>query len=433
MNYTEALDYIHGLQKFGIKLGFERINFLLEALGNPHEKLKAVHIAGTNGKGSTSAMITSILKESGFKVGQFTSPYLERFTERIQIYDDNLEQNDIPEKEVIEFVKNTKPILEKMKKAGIGEPTEFEFVTAMCFSYFEKCKVDIAVVEVGMGGRLDSTNVIKPLVSVITPISLDHTGILGDNLKDISREKAGIIKPESSVICGRQPQEALGIIKNKCLEANSPFYIYGKDFCAVEKEFDENGQVFDIYGINDNYHDVYIPLLGKHQQQNAANAVASIELLNLKGLQIDKASIYEGLKKVKWPGRMEILAKSPTVLIDGAHNPAGAEVLAETIKTFFKYKKLVLVIGVLADKDFTEIVSILGPLADKVVITKPESPRALEPERLRKEFEKFDCSVAVEPNIVKAVETGLSMAGQNDMVCFTGSLYLIGKVRSIIL
>lgn len=428
MRYEDALQYIHQLNKFGMRLGLERIEYLLKALGNPHEGFRSVHIAGTNGKGSTAAMISSILIESGHKTGLFTSPYLERFTERIRI-----NNREIPEEQVALFISKVIPIIDEMKKKGFENPTEFEVVTAMGFDYFSRENIDVGVIEVGLGGRLDSTNVITPVTSVITPISFDHTSELGNTLRRIAGEKAGIIKEAGTTVSAPQHEEAYRIIEETCIKKGNTLFVVGKDIMYELKDYSFYGSTFDLKGIIGEYKNLKLPLAGKYQIINASTAVGAVETLIMKGINIDEEAIFKGLEKTRWPGRLEMISQMPRILLDAAHNLSGIRTLREAIEHDLEYDKLILVIGILKDKDYKGMLEMIIPLADIVIATKPDSPRALDTETLVKEISGYGVEVYKEDSIENAVKTACSMAGLRDLVCFTGSIYMIGRVRTIII
>jgi len=426
LNYNEALDYIHSTYKFGSKLGLENIKYLLELMGNPQRDLKVIHIAGTNGKGSTSSFVSSILIEEGYKVGLFTSPYLEEFTERIRINGKNIPKDDLAK--VTETVKSKVDI---MLSQGKQHPTEFEIVTAIAMLYYKIKEVDYVVLEVGLGGRLDSTNVIEDtLVSVITPIALDHTQYLGDSLDKIAYEKAGIIKNKSFVVAHPQDKEAMEVIEKISNDMESKLFIAPVQSIKI-KRYDDFGIGFDVNLQGEEFCDLDIGLLGKHQVNNATVALMTIKVLReYLNVSISESSIRNGLKKTRWPGRLEVLRRNPTLLIDGAHNIHGAKALKKSIKEIFQYDRLIAVIGVLADKDVDGILNEIVPLCDQVIITKPNNPRAISLDKLKEKIEGFNKEVSVSEDISGAVDKALDISNKNDLVLFCGSLYMIGDVRT---
>lgn len=428
MNYNEALDYIHSTYKFGSKLGLDNIKYLLELMGNPHKSLKFIHVAGTNGKGSTSTFINSILVEEGYKVGLFTSPYLEEFTERIRINGENIPKDDLAE--VTEVVKSKVDI---MVSQGKPHPTEFEIVTAIAMLYYKLQEVDFVVLEVGLGGRLDSTNVIEDsLVSVITPIGFDHMEYLGNTLSKIAYEKAGIIKSQGLVVIHPQDREAMETIKEVSNEREAQLFAAPIESIIIKK-YDEYSIKFDVELPDEKFHDLEIKLLGKHQVNNAVVALTAIKILSRhNNLNVSEASIRKGLKKARWPGRLEVLRRKPTLLLDGAHNTHGAKALKKSIQEIFKYNKLIVVIGVLEDKDVEGILNEIIPLSDKVIITKPNNPRAISVDILGEKIKTFHKEVLIYESINDAVDKSLKISKEDDLVLYCGSLYMIGDIRTVL-
>lgn len=420
MNYEEALDYIHNTLKFGIKLGLHNIEYLLDLMGNPHKKLKFVHVGGTNGKGSTVAFISSILIESGYKVGIYTSPYIERFTERIKINSEEISESDIAE--ITEFVKSKVDIMTGM---GANHPTEFEIVTAIAFQYFYENNCDIVILEVGLGGRFDSTNIIeKPVAAVITTISFDHTDRLGNTLAEIAFEKAGIIKEQSEVIIYPQEEEAERVIINVCNQRRSNPHLVDFNSLGIT-EFNVEGQRFNF----GNYNSLRISLLGEHQVKNAVIAIKTSEVIKEKGFIITENSIRLGLANAVWPGRLEVINKKPMFIIDGAHNAEGASVLAANLKLYFPEKRVIIIIGVLKDKDYKSMIEAVIPISYKVISITPESDRALPASDLAILIRPYCKNVSVSDTIEDAIRLSLETACENDIICAFGSLYYIGKVR----
>lgn len=426
MNYEEALRYINDQEKFGSNLRLDTIRRLLELLGNPHKDLKCIHIAGTNGKGSTSSYIATMLKEAGYKVGLFTSPYLERFNERIAINGE-----DIPNGRLAEITEKVKDKIEIMIQKEYEHPTTFEIVTAIGFVYFKEENVDYVVLEVGLGGRLDATNVIdESLLSIITTIDYDHMDFLGDTLGKIAYEKAGIIKEKGLVLSYPQKEEAMEVIEKVCEEKEAELTI-----CPMENvkivELNEFGGSFDYHFNSQTFKNLEISLIGEHQIYNAALAVTAIALLREKGLvNISDEQIRSGLKKARWKGRLEVLNRHPLFVIDGAHNPQGVRTLADNLKRF-KYNRLILGIGILKDKEVEKIVEIITPLADEIVITEANIYRKMEAEKLEKLINKYNKNTHVEKDIKKAIDKTYELAKEDDLILFMGSLYLIGDVRKI--
>jgi len=422
MEYNEALKYIHGSHKFGVKLGLTNITRLLELMGNPHRKLRFVHVAGTNGKGSTVAFISSILAKAGYRTGIYTSPYIERFTERIKINDVEISEQDLSR--ITQFVKEK---AEKMLSQGGNHPTEFEIITAIAFQYFYEKKCDVVVLEVGLGGRFDSTNVIDtPLVSVITTISYDHMDRLGNTLPEIAFEKAGIIKPGGDVVIYPQRAEVEKVFEDVCIERGA--LLHRADFSKLRLEnFSIDGQTFRYK----NYEDLRISLLGEHQAANAAVAVEAVEILKNKGLRINESHIRDGLSNTRWPGRLEVLNKDPVFLIDGAHNPEGAMVLRDALNKYFPDKEKIFIIGMLKDKDYKAVIETIAPIASRFVTVTPGSERALPAAELGKFIETYCKNVTISDTIEEAVQASLKFAKGNSVICAFGSLYYIGEIRKL--
>ncbi|WP_026896204.1 bifunctional folylpolyglutamate synthase/dihydrofolate synthase [Clostridiisalibacter paucivorans] len=425
MDYIEALNFIHGTRKFGSKLGLENIKMLLDKLGNPQKDLKFIHVAGTNGKGSTAAFISNMLIQEGYKVGKFTSPYLERFNERIAIGEKDIDSNSLAY-----ITDRVKEKVEEMLDEGYNHPTEFEIVTAIGFEYFIQEKVDFVVLEVGLGGRYDSTNIIKnPLAVVITPISMDHMDILGNTLEKIAYEKAGIIKQNSLVISSMQEKPAKETIQAVANEENGELIFLSKEDIKI-KSANEQGSIFDIKFGDYEFSDLKIKLLGKHQVYNSALAVLVLNELKNRGiLDISEDSMKRGLESAIWKGRLEKLGDRPKFIIDGAHNEKGAKALIDTIKNIFEYKKLILGIGMLRDKDVDSVVSGLASMADQIVITEPLSPRKLKSEALADIIRNYNSNIIIEKVPKDAVNKSLEIANEGDLIIFSGSLYLIGEIR----
>lgn len=429
MNYKEALNFIYGTGMFGSRLGLDTIKKLLSLMGNPQKNLKYIHIAGTNGKGSVSAYVTNILQEAGYKVGLFTSPYLERFNERISI-----NGIDIPDEELARITEMIKEKIDIMIKEGFFHPTSFEVITAMAFQYFYEKNVDYVVLEVGLGGRLDCTNIIdNSLVSVITTISKDHMHILGDSIGKIAYEKAGIIKKDGLVISYPQDQEALQVLQDISKERNAEFILYPMENIEIKK-INDYGAIFDYKYKGEELKNIDIKMIGEHQIYNAALALTVVfELRKRKLIKIDDEHILNGLNKTKWKGRLEVLMRAPIFLIDGAHNVQGVESLKKALK-LFKYDKLILGIGILKDKDVDHMIEKLAPLADTIIITKvPFSERTMSTHELAEKISKYNKSYVIEEETKKSIEKAIEIANENDLILFSGSLYLIGDVRKIIM
>ena len=418
MNYTQSLEYVYSLESFGIKLGLERIKFLLKKLGNPEKKMKMLHVAGTNGKGSVCAMLGSIVGEK-YRVGVYTSPNLVDVRERITINGRMISKNDFSR------------IMTKVKKINVpscfGHPTFFETLTAVALKYFCEKNIDFAVLEVGLGGRLDATNVVKPLVSVITNVSMEHENILGSSLKKIANEKAGIIKKKVPVVTSAENKKVLGVIKKVCRMKKCKLVDVSR--MRIERvEHNLDGQTFNIRTGKHVYSNLRIPLLGKHQLVNVATALSAVELLNV----FSENNVRKGLSKTSWPGRLEIICKNPLIVVDGAHNPDGMKKLKSAVMEYFNYDKLILVLGILSDKNIKKMVKIVSPLPDRIVITKPDTERAADPKTIKNEAEKYIRTVVVKDNVKSALDYAKSIAKKNDMILVTGSLYTVGDVKKAI-
>lgn len=429
MTYTEALEYIHSVSWKGSRPGLERITELCKKLGDPQKNMKFVHVTGTNGKGSTCAMTEIILRKSGYKTGLFTSPYVRFFNERMAVNGKSISDDQLAE--ITAFVK---PYADSME----DKPTEFELITAIAFEYFRREKCDVVVLEVGMGGRLDSTNIIEnPLVSVITGISLDHTAFLGDTEEKIAAEKAGIIKKGCPVVYGGRDfgvtdtketgeKTAFSVIKEKADELGCAFSFC--DYGALNlKKCDLDGAVFDYKDRKD----VKISLLGLYQPQNAVKALEVIDALRSSGLIIPEEAVREGLAEVKWSARFEKLSEKPLVLYDGSHNPEGIAEAQRTLKYYFGDRKVNILTGVMADKDYSEMAEKLAPLANKIFTVTPDNPRSLKAEELAKVYEGF--GVTSKP--FDTVENGYRAAFEDSknsgipLVCL-GSLYMYAEVAA---
>jgi len=429
VDYPAALDYIlsfadyERLPRSALVFDLRRIEMLLERLGNPHRVAKSIHIAGTKGKGSTAAMIASILTQAGYRAGLYTSPHLLSFTERIQI-----DGRPIAEDAFGRLVEILKPEAEAVNHSGnFGELTTFELLTALAFTYFKEGKVDYQMLETGLGGRLDATNVVKPEVCVITSISFDHMDVLGDTLTQIAREKAGIIKPGSTVVCSPQLPEAMEVIEEACRERETRLVVVGNDVTWHGKAFDTEGQSFELRGLTGEY-TLNIPLLGEHQLENAATAVATVEVLGGLGASISPESITTGLTQVHWPGRLQIMGREPWVIADGAHNADSARRLVEALERYFDFDRVVLILGVSSDKNIAGMVAELASLPSIVIVTRSHHPRAIEPAKLVGEFSKWGITPEVAENVASAVELALSKAMPGDLICATGSLFIVAEV-----
>ncbi len=412
---------------FEEKLGLKNINYLLYLLGEPHKKLKIIHVAGTNGKGSTCSLISSILQSDGYKVGLYTSPHLVDFTERIKI-----NHKTIDRKKVCELLERIKPYIEKVANTpSYGHPTFFEVITSMAFLYFYEEQVDFLALEVGLGGRLDATNVCEPLISVITHIDYDHMDKLGNSLEEIAREKGGIIKPEGIVISSKQYEEAYNEIKKIADEKNALVYSVGKGISYEIVKSDIKGVIFDLKGIYRSYKNLHTPLLGRHQADNATTAIITTEALKIRGINISEKAIRTGLEKVKWTGRLEIIQNNPTLILDGAHNPSGIKMVLQALKEIFTYRRLILVLAIFEDKDYKKMIQIIAPKADLIITSKTMSPRAAPPQIIAEETAQYidKNKIIVTENIPQAINCALSNSKKDDLICITGSLYTVGEAK----
>ena len=419
MTYPEALNYINGVRWYGSRPGLERIRALLEKLGNPQKGQKYIHIAGTNGKGSCAAMTASVLKAAGYRTGLFISPYLMRFNERMQ-----LNGRPIEDETLAALVTEIQPLADAME----DHPTEFELMTAAALLWYRREKCDVVVLEVGLGGRLDATNVIDaPEAAVIMNIGLDHTAILGDTVEQIAAEKAGIIKPGCDVVSYQQQESVAAVIQARCEAVGAR--LREADFSRIVPEFDSlEGQVFTYKGLP-----CAIPLLGEHQQRNAAVVLELVEALRSKGWRLEDDAVEHGLYAVSWPARFEQVHEEPPFIVDGGHNPQCAETVVAGLRRYFPARRHVLLVGVLADKDYPALLDILNREADAWVCVTPESERALPADRLGAFLERFGKPVTVCGTIPDGVTAALEQAGQDGMVCAVGSLYMAGAIRGCLL
>lgn len=430
-NYKKAIEYIYNLNKFGIKLGLNNITCLLSLFDNPHLKTKVIHVAGTNGKGSTSSTICSILKTAGYKVGLYTSPHLVFFEERMTI-----NGVYITEEEVYDLLERMKPAIKKVANtAGCQHPTFFEVVTAMAFLYFYENNVDFAVMEVGLGGRLDATNVCQPLISVITHIDFDHTDRLGNSLGEIAGEKGAIIKQNTPVVSALQFSEAEEVIKNVALKMESPLFSYGKEIKADLVKSQLDGNYFDYKGIFNNIDNLHVPLIGEFQVENVSLAIATAELLNNKGFTIKQDDIIKGVNDTHWPGRFEIVKENPLVILDGAHNPNGMNQFISNIKKLIPDKKIIAVLGVSQDKDYPAILKTVIPQVSQVIITMADNPRATPLPQLYEIVKQYidEEKIIKTNNVAAAIDKSLQIAQDDDVICITGSLFTVGDAKAYFL
>lgn len=421
------IDRIHEFNRFGMVLGLDRMEELLRRLGNPQDDLKVIHVAGTNGKGSVSKYLEEGLSACGYKMGLYTSPYIETFNERIR-YDGA----DISDEDLEYYGQKVVSAAEAMVADGLDSPTEFEVVTAIAFLYFAGRQADITILEVGLGGIGDSTNVVKhPLASVITSISYDHMAQLGSSLAEIAVNKAGIIKTGCPVIANVPQRDAAKIIARKAYAMGSRLYDISGIRAAVSDETPFSQKVsMELY--EKSYSDVEISMVGRHQAENLKTALATLEILRKSGaVKLDREALYEGLKRARQPGRFEVISADPLVIIDGAHNEAGAQALQETMAQHFAGKKILLVAGILADKEIDSIVKFLTKITDHIIVTEPDNPRKLAAEKLAEHVADFGTAAEVISDVEAAVHRAKELADGYDVILFAGSLYLIGDVRRL--
>lgn len=426
--YEDAINYLYSLpdyERLGkASLNIERVSNLMEVLGNPHLQIKAIHVAGTKGKGSTSAMLESILRRAGLRTGLYTSPHLLHVEERITI-----SGRKIGKSALARLILEVGRIAERN---GIL-CTTFELLTAIAFSWFRKSCVDVAVLEVGMGGRLDATNVIQsPLLCILTSIGLDHTDVLGSTISQIAREKAGIIKPGSTVICSSQKPEAMMEIERIAAEMGARMIVVGRDVSYDLVRSDKNGVLMNFYGVSERYERVRIGLLGSHQAENAALVLAAVDELRRKGYRIDEEAIREGLRKVKWPGRFQIIRRKPYIVLDGAHNPDSIEKLVKALDEIFPGVRRIAIFGAMKDKDIKGMLGTLIPVISYLITTRVRSSRSAEPTEISELARSMGMKELCETSgLPEAMERAYKVSSPNDLILITGSLYLIGEALEI--
>lgn len=414
-DYFKTLEYLYGLEKLGIVLGLDSVGWLLSLVGNPERSFRSVHIGGTNGKGSVAAMVSAVLRKAGYRVGLYTSPHLVSFTERISV--DGVR---VTEQEVVEIAAHIKQLVDAKDPAR--KFTFFDFTTALAFQYFRQKEVQIAVVEVGLGGRLDSTNVLRPLVSVITNVDMDHRDYLGDTIEAIAREKAGIIKEGVPAVTGAEGT-ALEVLR-AFAAGRTTLYVRGEHF-----HYQRQGeQRLSYRGIGRDLENIAVGLRGDHQLFNATLALAVMELLASSGFPVPEQAIRDGIATLKWPGRLEVIREKPTVLLDAAHNLQGAEALAAFAKTHFTGKRKILVFGVMKDKDFKEMLGVLTPLVDRTILTRPSVARAASPHDLI----PYAAGAVVTESVGDALDRAYGMAHEDDLIIVTGSFYTLGEVKELV-
>ena len=427
MNYQECIHYLEEEVGFGSVPGLERIKCLCERLGNPQQKLSVIHIAGTNGKGSAVAMLSSILKEAGYRVGTYTSPHLEKYNERFLINGKEISDEDFARE--ITLMKN---ICEELAAEGKAVPTLFEIVTGVAFHYFAEQKVDVLILEVGLGGRYDATNIVaEPLLSLIMSISIDHTDFLGDSIEKIAAEKAGIIKKNCPVVLYSQDVIVYNMVKDAADRMDAPFY------CLNDAEIDVasqtlEGSVFSVKNKSMSLEKVELPLLGSYQISNCVTVLEACRVLKKRGLQLSEEAVRRGLKNAHWAGRMEICRKEPLVILDGAHNEDGIHQLAKSLSVYFRDKKVTLILGVLGDKEYHKMAEHILPHADSVILTEPHSERKLDVFTLARSISNHNGTIYTEKEIEDAYEKALSLTPAEGIILCCGSLYMIGAMRTYI-
>ena len=432
MNYSETIAYLHSLtdyEKTRIErytpetLDLLRVSRLLAAMGDPHTQFPTIHIAGTKGKGSTAMLCEACLRAAGYHTGTYTSPHLHTFRERIQVA-----RHKIARDKVIALGEEIRQVIERMP-----DVTTFEAVTAMGFLYFARAEVDVAVVEVGLGGRLDATNVLMPEVSIITSLSLDHTYLLGDTLAEIAYEKAGIIKPRVPVVSAPQRAEASQVLETISRERGSPLTEVGRDWEYKPGRADLDGQTFTIRRVTGGGSELdgeyWMPLLGRYQLENGASAIAALDILQRQGFRISAKDVREGFRTVRWPGRFEILSREPLIVGDCAHNPYSAQVLCEALREWFPNRRWVLIFGASVDKNIAGILEALLPICEHVIVTRSDHPRASGPIELADAVALVGGGAEVSVNVKKSLRRGLAVMGPDSGLLVTGSIFLVADVR----
>lgn len=427
MNYVESLSYLENLGKFGIQLGMERIEGLLRELGNPEQKIKTIHVTGTNGKGSVTSMITNILLAANLKVGKFTSPHLVRYNERIC-----LNGEEISDEAFATTITAVKAAADSIVKKGVcDQPTQFEILTAAAFLYFCLEKVDYAVIEVGMGGLWDSTNVITPVVSVITNVSLDHTDRCGDSVERIAMQKAGIIKEKVPLVTAAEGDNALGPIVTMAMFKEAPVYLYGKAFYGTEVESSMDGQKFTLHAGDFYASDYEIKLPGEHQIKNTSVAIVAAKLVSKQDDRINELALHLGVANTLWPGRLERVSQKPDLILDGAHNPDGAKALRSALDKYYPDQKVHFVFGMMGDKDMSGVIKTLIHNDDVVYTVRADGgSRAAEAEALA---ELVGANAIPMNSLAEAYHKAAAEAGKDGIICVCGSLYLVGEFKKVLL
>lgn len=427
MNIQECIHYLEEEVGFASRPGLERIRLLCDKLGNPEKKLSVIHIAGTNGKGSAAAMLSSVLATAGYRTGTYTSPHLERYNERFLINGEEISDEDFCYEITL-----AKQACEELKAEGKDVPTLFEIITGAAFHYFARQNVDVLVLEVGLGGTFDATNVVeKPLLSLIMSISIDHTEFLGSSLEGIAKEKAGIIKKNCPVVLYSQGQIVYNMVKTYACEKDAPF------FCPNDAEISVSSQTLEgtVFSVNSRlaaYKNISLPLLGNYQISNCVTVLAACTVLRRQGLSLPEQAVRKGLADARWAGRMEICGRKPLVILDGAHNADGILRLAESLSVYFQENKATLILGVLGDKEYRKMAEEILPFARTAILTEPESHRRLDVLTLSRSISGFSGEICLEKNLEYAYRKALSVTPEDGVVLACGSLYMVGALRSLI-
>ncbi|MGI2295521.1 bifunctional folylpolyglutamate synthase/dihydrofolate synthase [Paenibacillus sp. GXUN7292] len=437
-SYQEAVDWITGLIPFGIRPGLDRIEQMMELLGNPQRRLKFIHVAGTNGKGSTCSFLANILQKSGYDVGMFTSPYITKFTNRFQY-----NGADIEEGTLLQLANQLKPIVEVMAQTELGSPTMFEVSTALAILFFAKVTYpDYVVWETGLGGRMDVTNIVRPVISVITNVGHDHMDRLGNSIVEIAAEKAGIIKSGTPIVSAVEQPEVIEVIRETAIRNKSTLYLLGEKFSETMLSEEQDKQTFRFEGPFRTMEPLSITLNGAHQRKNAAVAIMVIEVLRqYDALVVEDEALMEGLSQAAWPGRLEMISQNPRLLIDGAHNPEGAESLAAALKNTYRYDRLHMMIAMLDNKNHRDTLKHILPLVDTLIVTEPDYRMKKSAEQLAQLIEEMrnelpvsaDFKLEVEPDWQAALSKLKQLTEETDLGVVTGTLYLIADVRSLVL
>jgi dihydrofolate synthase/folylpolyglutamate synthase len=411
----DPLTYLHSLKRLGIRTDPAPLSRVLKRFHHPERDYRSVLIAGSNGKGSIAAMVSSIFVEAGLKTGLYTSPHLTDYRERIRVNGLMISRRDLRE------------LIEKARRGLDEELTYFEFTTLLAFLHFSRCGVDMAVLETGMGGRFDATNLVTPEVCVISNVSLEHREFLGGSLAAIAREKAGIIKKNGICLTAARQKSVWSVLEDICVEREARLYRLGRDILIRKR----GERTFSCRGVGRKYNRIDVPLKGRHQMENAALAVGVSEVLHARGLPVAREAVIEGLRTARWEGRLETLRESPTLLVDGAHNPAGIATLCRALARDFSYRRLILVFGVLRDKNYRAMLKKIEPAAHRLILTRPRSERAMPPRELRETVLKDPDHVMVVEDPREALREAFRLAGKKDLICVAGSLYLVGEIKKV--